>query len=62
MVLDIKLLKCNNILFKISNYLILDEGSEEGENALDSKDENEKKKKSKSKKEISLGDLIYYLI
>jgi len=38
-----------------NKFLSLDEGSEEGENAQDSK--NDGKKKSKSKKEISLGEL-----
>lgn len=36
-----------------------DEGSEEGENAQDSKDNIEKKNKSKSKKEISLGKFLF---
>jgi len=35
--------------------MFLDDGSDEGENAQESKDDGQKKKKSKSKKEISLG-------
>lgn len=41
-----------------NNLFILDEGSEEGENTQDIKDDNEKKKKIKTKKEISLGKFI----
>lgn len=37
---------------------ILDDGSDENENAQDSKDDSEKKKKTKPKKEISLGKFI----
>lgn len=41
------------------NVFTSDEGSEEGENAQDSKDNIEKKNKSKSKKEISLGKFLF---